>query len=134
MKGCGLVTLSFFGSTELQLHIGRLETEVRERSAQAEALTSQLQEAKVEKNQLVEQLASINSLLEASQASKEEDKNQVTSFFFHVSDVVTCLAANSTPFFSCAPTGNCCRIGPAAAQVNVCASRFTVTARGKGPH
>lgn len=93
MKGCVLVTLSLFGSTECQMHIGRLETEVRERSAQAEALTSQLQETKVENNQLVEQLASIKSLLEASQASKE-DKNQVTSFFFHVSDVVTCLAAN----------------------------------------
>lgn len=64
-------------STESQLHIGRLETEVRERSAQMEALSSQLQEIKVEKAQLVEQLASINSLLEASQADKEKDKSQV---------------------------------------------------------
>lgn len=58
------------------MHIGRLETDVRERSAQVDSLSSQLQEMKVEKSQLVQQLASINSLLEASQA-KEEGKNQV---------------------------------------------------------
>uniref|UniRef100_H3DGU3 Ribosome binding protein 1a n=1 Tax=Tetraodon nigroviridis TaxID=99883 RepID=H3DGU3_TETNG len=62
--------------SESQLHIGRLESEVRERSAQVEALSSQLQEIKVEKAQLVEQVASVNSLLEASQAKKEEDTNQ----------------------------------------------------------
>lgn len=72
-----MIILYLVDSTESQLHIGTLETEVRERSAQVEALSSQLQEINVEKAQLVEQLASINSLLEASQANKEQDKNQV---------------------------------------------------------
>lgn len=76
-----MIILYLVGSSESQLHIGRLETEIRERSAQVEALSSQLQEIKVEKAQLVEQLASINSLLEASQANKEEDKNQVGHHF-----------------------------------------------------
>lgn len=79
-----MIILYLVGSSESQLHIGRLETEVRERSAQVEALSSQLQEIKVEKAQLVEQLASINSLLEASQANKEEDKNQVGHHFSRV--------------------------------------------------
>lgn len=82
--------LHLVGSTESQLHIGRLESEVRERSAQVEALSSQLQEIKVEKAQLVEQVASVNSLLEASQAKKEEDTNQV-GHRFSLSSVVTCL-------------------------------------------
>lgn len=81
IKGWVLIILYLFGSTESQLHVGRLETEVKERSSQMEALSSQLQEIKVEKAQLVEQLASINSLLEASQANKE-DKNQVGHHFF----------------------------------------------------
>lgn len=80
IKGCVLVILYLVGSIESQLHVGRLETEVKERSSQMEALSSQLQEIKVEKAQLVEQLASINSLLEASQANKE-DKNQVGHHF-----------------------------------------------------
>lgn len=84
--------LHFMAFTECQVHVGRLETEVRERSAQVEALSSQLQEVKVEKTQLVEQLATINSLLEASQAKKEEDKNQVGHFLCLVSDVVTWLS------------------------------------------
>lgn len=83
-----MVILYLVGSTESQLHIGRLETEVRERSAQVETLSSQLQEIKVERGQLVEQLASINSLLEASQANKEEDKKVSHHFFCcHVSHV-----------------------------------------------
>uniref|UniRef100_A0A3Q3VX73 Ribosome receptor lysine/proline rich domain-containing protein n=1 Tax=Mola mola TaxID=94237 RepID=A0A3Q3VX73_MOLML len=62
----------------------RLEAEILERSAQVNALTSQLEESKGEKSQLEEKVASINSLLEASQTSKEEDNNQVgyTSLFF----------------------------------------------------
>lgn len=103
------------------MHVGRLETEVRERSAQVETLSSQLQEIKVEKTQLVEQLASINSLLEASQA-KKEDKNQVGHFLCLVSDVVTWLTLHIQCHLSCAPTGKQCRSGPAATQVNVCAS------------
>lgn len=107
------------------MHAGRLETEVRERSAQVEALSSQLQEIKVEKTQLVEQLASINSLLEASQAKEEEDKSQVGHFLCLVSDVVTWLALQTQRHLSCAPTGKQCGNGPAATQVDICASYLT---------
>lgn len=93
-----MIILYLVGSSESQLHIGRLETEVRERSAQVEALSSQLQEIKVEKAQLVEQLASINSLLEASQANKEEDKNQVGHHFSRVRRGHMPECANLTPF------------------------------------
>lgn len=98
IKGCVLVILYLVGSIESQLHVGRLETEVKERSSQMEALSSQLQEIKVEKAQLVEQLASINSLLEASQANKE-DKNQV-GHHFSLSRVrhVHMPCTNLTPF------------------------------------
>lgn len=111
--------------TECQVHVGRLETEVRERSAQVEALSSQLQEIKVEKTQLVAQLASINSLLEASQAKKEEDKNQVGHFLSRVGRGHMTLHIQC--YLSCAPTGKQCRNGPAATQVNVCASYSTRT-------
>lgn len=87
---CVLIILYLVGSTESQLHIGRLESEVRERSAQVEAFNSQLQDIKVEKAQLVEQLASLNSLLEASQSKKEEDKNQV-GHHCSLSNAVRCL-------------------------------------------
>ena len=82
------------------MHIGRLETEARERSAQVEALSSQLQETKLEKAQLVEQLASINSLLEASQAKEEEGKNQVghTSSLSRIRHAHMPKRANVTPF------------------------------------
>lgn len=66
-----------FVPAEFQGHIGRLEADVTERSAQVDALTAQLEETQAEKSQLVQQLASINSLLEASQTKKEEDNNQV---------------------------------------------------------
>lgn len=42
-----------------------------------DALTAQVNEAQVEKSQLVEKVTSVNSLLEASQADKAED-NKVT--------------------------------------------------------
>lgn len=90
-----MIILYLVGSTESQLHIGRLETEVRERSAQVEALSSHLQEIKVEKAQLVEQLSSINSLLEASLASKEEDKNQVGHHFS-----LSCVRCSHMPEFA----------------------------------
>lgn len=98
IKGCVLIILYLVGYIESQLHVGRLETEVKERSSQMEALSSQLQEIKVEKAQLVEQLASINSLLEASQANKE-DKNQV-GHHFSLSRVrrVHMPCTNLTPF------------------------------------
>lgn len=66
-----------FFPADCHLCIGRLEAEILERSAQVNALTSQLEESKGEKSQLEEKVASINSLLEASQTSKEEDNNQV---------------------------------------------------------
>lgn len=55
-----------------------MEAEIGERSAQVDTLTVQLEETQAEKNQLVQQVATINSLLEASQTKKEEeDNNQV---------------------------------------------------------
>lgn len=66
-----------FAPAEFQAHIGKLEAEIRERSAQVDALTAQLEETQAEKSQLVQQVASINSLLDASQTKKEEENNQV---------------------------------------------------------
>jgi len=59
------------------VRIGSLETEISERSAQVDALTAQLEETQAEKSQLVQQVATINSLLEANQTKQEEDNNQV---------------------------------------------------------
>lgn len=75
-RACCVLTMAFVPA-EFQVCIGRLEAELRERSAQVDALTAQLEETQAEKKQLVEQVASINSLLEASQTKKEEDNNQV---------------------------------------------------------
>lgn len=77
----GCVMIMTFVSAECQLRIGKLEAELGERSAQADALTVQLKEMQAEKDQLVEKVSSVSSLLEASQAYKEEDKNQVTHTF-----------------------------------------------------
>lgn len=66
-----------FVPAEFQVRIGTLEAELKERSAQVDALTAQLEETQAEKSQLVQQAASINSLLEASQTKKEEDNSQV---------------------------------------------------------
>lgn len=99
---CVFIILYLAGFTESQVHIGRLETEVRERSVQVEALNSQLQEMKVEKTQLAERLTSINSLMEASQANKE-DKKQVGHDFSlpRVRHVHMPDGANSAPFIMC---------------------------------
>ncbi|XP_041866329.1 ribosome-binding protein 1a isoform X3 [Melanotaenia boesemani] len=59
--------------SECQARIGMLEAEIREHSAQVDALNAQLKETQAEKNQLVQQVTTINSLLEASQNKKEED-------------------------------------------------------------
>jgi len=64
------------------VRIGRLEADISERSAQVEALTAQLEETQTEKSQLVQQVASINSLLEANQTKVEEDKDQVGHTLF----------------------------------------------------
>ncbi|XP_034407896.1 ribosome-binding protein 1a isoform X3 [Cyclopterus lumpus] len=63
--------------SEYQVRIGRLEADISERSAQVDALTAQLEEIQTEKSQLVQQVASINSLLEANQTKKEDHNDQV---------------------------------------------------------
>nr|XP_019944495.1 PREDICTED: ribosome-binding protein 1 [Paralichthys olivaceus] len=65
--------------SDFQERTERLEVDIRERSAQVEALTAQLEETQAEKSQLVQQVASINSLLEASQNKKEDEDNQVNA-------------------------------------------------------
>lgn len=70
-----------FAATEFQERVGNLEAEIRERSTRVDALTAQLEETQTEKSQLVQQLASINSLLEASQNKKEEENTQVGQTF-----------------------------------------------------
>lgn len=65
--------------------IGKLEAELGERSTQVDALTAQVNEAQAEKSQLVEKVASVNSLL-ASQADKAEDDKVNCSGcrFYHI--------------------------------------------------
>ncbi|KAM3863035.1 ribosome-binding protein 1a [Diretmus argenteus] len=65
--------------SELQPCMGRMESELRERSAQVDALTAQLEQTQAEKSQLEQQVASINSLLEASQTKNEEADNPVNA-------------------------------------------------------
>ncbi|XP_038592810.1 ribosome-binding protein 1a isoform X3 [Micropterus salmoides] len=65
--------------SEFQVRIGSLEAEISERCTQVDALTAQLEETRAEKSQLVQQVASINLLLEANQTKKEEDNNQVNA-------------------------------------------------------
>lgn len=72
--------MQVFISTEFQVCVKKLEAELKERSAQVDAFTVQLEETKKEKRQLEQQVASINSLLEASQNKKEEDNKQVNTF------------------------------------------------------
>lgn len=82
---CSVLIVAFV-LAECQLCVGRLEAEIRERSAQVGILTTQLEETQADKSQLAEQVASINSLLEASQTSKKEDNKQVRHtfpFFFY---------------------------------------------------
>ena len=114
------VLIVIFVAAELQVRIERLEAEIRERSAQ-------LEETHAEKIQLEQQLASINSLLEASQTKKEEDSNQVG----HTYKAHLFLWAGQTPDQTWSPlrmfvmsdsAGKWCRTGTAKAQVSVCAS------------
>ena len=64
-------------SAELQVRLGSMEAELAERAAQADALNVQLEQTQQEKSQLEQQVASINSLLEASQSKTAEDSSQV---------------------------------------------------------
>lgn len=95
----GRVLIVTFVSAECQLRIGKLEAELGERSAQVDALTVQLKETQAEKSQLVEKVSSVSSLLEASQANKEEDKNKVTHTFpvKKFSEVTTCVTTHHHP-------------------------------------
>lgn len=110
------------------MRIGSLETEISERSAQVDALTAQLEEIQAEKSQLVQQVATINSLLEANQTKQEEDNNQVgqtlqarewphASRFYRTATLNDLYLSDST--------GGCCRSGTAQAQVNVLADLLT---------
>lgn len=73
-----------FVHAEYQIRIEKLEAEVKERSAQLDSLTSQLETTQAEKSQLTQQVASINSLLEASQNKQDEDSKQVGYSFLCV--------------------------------------------------
>ncbi|XP_059215459.1 ribosome-binding protein 1a isoform X4 [Centropristis striata] len=64
--------------SEFQVRTERLEAEISKRSGEADALTAQLEETQAEKSQLEQQVATINSLLEASQ-TKNEEVNQVNT-------------------------------------------------------
>ncbi|XP_069546235.1 ribosome-binding protein 1a isoform X2 [Brachyistius frenatus] len=64
--------------SEFQVRIGTLEADIQEGSAQVDALKAQLEGTQAEKSQLVQQVASINSLLEASQSKNEEDNSQAS--------------------------------------------------------
>lgn len=75
------VLIVAFVLAESQACVERLEAEIRDRASQVGTLTAQLEEVQAEKNQLVERVASINSLLEASQTSKKEDNKQVGHAF-----------------------------------------------------
>lgn len=114
------VLIVIFVTAELQVRIERLEAEIRERSAQ-------LEETQKEKIQLEQQLASINSLLEASQTKKEEDNDQVG----HTWSAWLFLWTGQTPDQTWSPlrmfvmsdsAGKCCRTGTAKAKVSVCTS------------
>uniref|UniRef100_A0A3P8Y857 Ribosome receptor lysine/proline rich domain-containing protein n=1 Tax=Esox lucius TaxID=8010 RepID=A0A3P8Y857_ESOLU len=53
--------------SDLQIRLGSLEADLKERSAKVDALTAQLGQTELEKRQLEDQVGSINVLLEASQ-------------------------------------------------------------------
>uniref|UniRef100_A0A8C6SAK2 Ribosome binding protein 1a n=1 Tax=Neogobius melanostomus TaxID=47308 RepID=A0A8C6SAK2_9GOBI len=66
--------------SELQARIRELESDNRDRAGQVEALGAQLNEAKSEKEQLEQKVASINSLLEATQSKEQVQSDQVNLF------------------------------------------------------
>ncbi|CDR19021.1 unnamed protein product, partial [Oncorhynchus mykiss] len=59
--------------SDLQVHLGSVEDDLKERGAQLEALTAQLEQTELEKAQLEDQVGSINVLLEASQNRDENE-------------------------------------------------------------
>ncbi|XP_041745356.2 ribosome-binding protein 1 isoform X5 [Coregonus clupeaformis] len=66
--------------TDLQVHLGSVEAGLKERSAQVEALTAQLEQTELEKGQLEDQVDSINVLLEASHNRDEDTEMWSWSF------------------------------------------------------
>ncbi|XP_019902742.3 ribosome-binding protein 1 [Esox lucius] len=62
--------------SDLQIRLGSLEADLKERSAKVDALTAQLGQTELEKRQLEDQVGSINVLLEASQ-NKEDHSTQL---------------------------------------------------------
>lgn len=63
---------------DIQVHLGRIEADLKERSAQVEALTAQLEQTKLEKGQLEDQVESINVLLEASHNRDVDEDTEVS--------------------------------------------------------
>nr|XP_029541390.1 ribosome-binding protein 1-like isoform X4 [Oncorhynchus nerka] len=68
--------------SDLQVHLGSVEDDLKERGAQLEALTAQLEQAELEKGQLEYQVGSINVLLEASQNRDENEDLEMWSWSF----------------------------------------------------
>ncbi|XP_029541388.2 ribosome-binding protein 1-like isoform X2 [Oncorhynchus nerka] len=68
--------------SDLQVHLGSVEDDLKERGAQLEALTAQLEQAELEKGQLEDQVGSINVLLEASQNRDENEDLEMWSWSF----------------------------------------------------
>ncbi|XP_070976130.1 ribosome-binding protein 1-like isoform X2 [Oncorhynchus clarkii lewisi] len=68
--------------SDLQVHLGSVEDDLKERGAQLEALTAQLEQTELEKAQLEDQVGSINVLLEASQNRDENEDLEMWSWSF----------------------------------------------------
>eukprot|EP00063_Salmo_salar_P092638 XP_014067473.1 PREDICTED: ribosome-binding protein 1-like isoform X3 [Salmo salar] len=68
--------------SDIQVHLGRIEADLKERSAQVEALTAQLEQTKLEKGQLEDQVESINVLLEASHNRDVDEDTEMWSWSF----------------------------------------------------
>ncbi|XP_064789718.1 ribosome-binding protein 1-like isoform X1 [Oncorhynchus masou masou] len=68
--------------SDIQVHLGRIEADLKERSAQVEALTAQLEQTELEKGQLEDQVESINVLLEASHNRDVDEDTEMWSWSF----------------------------------------------------
>ncbi|XP_070980909.1 ribosome-binding protein 1a isoform X2 [Oncorhynchus clarkii lewisi] len=68
--------------SDIQVHLGRIEADLKERSAQVEALTAQLEQTELEKGQLEGQVESINVLLEASHNRDVDEDTEMWSWSF----------------------------------------------------
>ncbi|XP_031660717.1 ribosome-binding protein 1 isoform X2 [Oncorhynchus kisutch] len=68
--------------SDLQVHLGSVEDDLKKRGTQLEALTAQLEQTELEKGQLEDQVGSINVLLEASQNRDENEDLEMWSWSF----------------------------------------------------